>query len=264
MIESGKAGLTVYALVALAASACGDGTRPPSPELKISMLDPRGRHHELTYPEWAVAYMKWQFETSFSILLEVKDCTAGQDGDRDGNLDHPVAFLDKELAFRTEPRPCTFSSEKAILFPLLSLSSLTPYYTDPVIKAAKHGVDAADVSPQELEASIEEDFMQKLVIEEISIQVDGLELREPLSGRIGPTNYSYAPYPGDNSLFHFYEVEADRIPELVEHAFVAGYWILLPPLGRGAHELSVFVRVRTGGRDVQVIHEQFTYHLALD
>jgi hypothetical protein len=264
MIESGKAGLTVYALVALSASACGDGTRPPSPELKISMLDPRGRHHELTYPEWAVAYMKWQFETSFSILLEVKDCTAGQDGNRDGDLDHPVAFLDKELAFRTEPRPCTFSSEKAILFPLLSLSSLTPYYTDPVIKAAKHGVDAADVSPQELEASIEEDFMQKLVIEEISIQVDGLELREPLSGRIGPTNYSYAPYPGDNSLFHFYEVEADRIPELVEHAFVAGYWILLPPLGRGSHELSVFVRVRTGGRDVQVIHEQFTYHLALD
>jgi hypothetical protein len=226
------------------------------------MLDPQARHYELTYSELAVLYMKWQFETSFSVLFDVKDCTAGQDLDHDGELG-PVVFLDRDLAFRTEPSPCAFSSASAIFLPLLSLTSLTPFYTDRVIKAAKLDVDAAQVSPQALESSIE-DFMRRLVIEDVSIQVDSLELRDPLSGRIAPTEYSYVPYPGDNLLFQFYGAMAGDIPAVVEHAFVAGYWILLKPLGRGPHELSVFVRGHTGGGDLQVIHEQFTYHLMLD
>jgi hypothetical protein len=264
MSANERAGIIAFALV-LAVCGCGDGTRPAPAEPTISMLDPDPlqRHYGLTYSEWAVAYMKWQFETSSSILLDVKDCTAGQNAERNGELG-PVVFLERDLAARIAPRRCEFSSQKAVFFPLLSVTSLTPYYTDPIIKQAMFDVDPKELSPQQLERSIE-DFMKRLVIDQVSIRVDGLELQDPLSGRIAPpAPYSYKPYRGDSVLFHLYGVQPENIPEEVENAFVSGYWILLQPLGPGAHELSVVVRGHTGGGDLQVIHEQFTYDLMLD
>src|SRR5687768_18128762 len=158
---SGRAGVLAYALVALLVSGCGDGTRPPDAEPTIGMLDPRGRHHGLTYAQWAVEYMQWQFEAPFTALYEVKDCTAWQDRDHDGEVDGPVAFLDSDLAARAEPNACAFGSGKAILFPLLPLTSLAPYYTDSTMKAAKLGVEAAALLPDELENSVET-FMERL------------------------------------------------------------------------------------------------------
>jgi hypothetical protein len=261
MSASERAGVIAFALV-LSVCGCGDGTRPASAEPTISMADPREKHYGLGYADWAVAYMKWQFETSFSVLLDIKDCVAGQDVDHDGELG-PVIFLDRDLALRTAPRACEFSSEKAILFPLLSVGSLTPYYTDRVITEATLHVDASQAPAKDLEDSVSK-FMARLVIDEVSIRVDGRELRDALSGRIAPTKYSYEPYPGDNFLFRFYGAEEDTIPGVVEDAFVAGYWIMLKPLGPGAHELSVIVRGHTGGEDLQVFKEQFTYQLTLD
>jgi hypothetical protein len=183
--------------------------------------------------------------------------------DHDGEVDGPVVFLDKELAARTEPRACAFGSEKAILFPLLSLTSLAPYYTDSAIEAAKPGVAAAGVTEDALRKSVAT-FMDQLFIEEASVGVDGREVRAPRSGQIEPTKYDYKPFPGDNMLFAYFGVADADIPETVEPAFVAGYWLLLAPLGRGEHEISGSVLGHTTRSNIQVIHEVFTYRLTLE
>ena len=243
---SGRTGLMACALVALSASACGDGTRPPDAEPTIGMLDPHKKHYEEKgYPEWAVAYMKWQFETAASILWDIKDCTAGQDATS------PVVFLEQELATNTAPRPCAFDSEKAILFPLLPLGSPVTYYTD-----SSMPLPSADVSvlTRRVNESID-DF----IIDEASIRVDGRELRQPLGGKIEPTQYEYSPYPGDNLLYRYYGVTP--VPPVVNPAVVGGYWVLLPPLARGSHEISVLLQGSLSG---PIIRNQFTFHLMLE
>ena len=166
------------ALVALSASACGDGTRPPDAEPTIAMLDPHKKHYEEKgYPEWAVAYMKWQFETAASILWDIKDCTAGQDATS------PVVFLERGARHEHGPSPfCAFDSEKAILFPLLPLGSPITYYTD-----SSMPLPSADVSvlTRRVNESID-DF----IIDEASIRVDGRELRQPLGGKMTSADLS--------------------------------------------------------------------------
>ncbi len=237
-------------LLGLAVCACGDGTRPAA---TVRMLDPVNAVHGKTYPQWAVEYMKWRFETPFSVLADVKDCGAGQDPAQ------PVAFLAEDLAARTEPLPCAFASERSLLVPLFPLS--VDSATAPNGLALKKALD---------------DAMQQFVIEEASITVDGLVLEAPLSGRIEATKYAYEPSPGDSALFALYGV-AD-VPPVVDPAFVAGYWVLLRPLGSGRHEVSISLRARTGGAVpngvkvgvagddvVGVIQsDEFTYHLKLD
>ena len=235
-----------YALVALSASACGDGTRPPDAEPSIGMLDPGKKHYEgRGYPEWAVAYMQWQFQTAASILWDVKDCTAGQDATS------PVVFLEQEIATNTEPRPCAFSSEKAILFPLLSLASPVIHYTDSAMP-----LPSSDVN--ELKRRVNESI-DDFFIEEASIRVDDRELRQPREGKIEPTEYEYSPYPGDNLLYRYYGVTP--VPPVVAPAVVGGYWVLLAPLARGPHEISILLRGSLSG---PIIRNQFTYHLMLE
>ena len=230
------------ASLAVAAVGCGDGTRPAG---TVSMLNPNQPHYGKTYSEWAVEYMKWQFETPFSILADIKACTPGQD------MESAVVFLGEEQARHTEPHACELASQKPIFLPLLRLSS----------PAASYYVDSALVpsaSAAELQASVD-DFMRRLVIEEAVVSVDGRTLQDPLLGRIEATRYSYAPDPADSALFEFYGV-ADP-PPVVDPAYVSGYWLLLSALRPGQHELFVAVRGHTGGANIQVIREQYTYHL---
>jgi hypothetical protein len=242
---SRRAGVTVCALVALLAGACGDGTRPPDPEPSIGMLDPQKTHYQRQYSAWAVEYMRWQFQTPASVLWDVKDCVAYQDPESD------VAFLEQDLAARTEPKPCAFSSKKAIFFPLLSLSSPVLYYTD---SAMAPGSGDEDVLEQAVT-----DSMKDLVFEDVSVMVDESELREPRRGLIEPTGYSYTPYRGDNLLYRNYGVL--DFPPVIEPAVVGGYWVLLAPLAPGPHEISISLKVSLSG---PTIRSEFTYRLMLD
>jgi hypothetical protein len=240
---SGRAGLMAAALAAL--SGCGDGTRPADAAPTMDMLDPEKTHYGLTYSQWAVAYMKWQFETAASILWDIKDCTAGQD------VTSPVVFLEQELATHTEPSPCAFGSEKAILFPLLSRSSPVIHYAD-----SSMPVPSSDVGVLTLRIN---DSISEFRIDEASVRVDDSELYQPREGKIEPISYEYTPYPGDSLLYRYYGVSP--VPEVVSPAVVGGYWVLLGPLTRGPHEISILLRGSLSGT---IVRNQFTYRLMLE
>jgi hypothetical protein len=235
-----------FALALLPLFGCGDGTRAPQPDPGISMLDPSKAHHGKTYADWAVAYMKWQFETPLPILWDVKGCTTGQ------SKDSPVAFLDQGAATKTRPAPCTLGAEQSTFFPLLPLGSEAAYYTDSVMPLPSTDANV-------LEDRVKR-YMRDLVIDDAEITVDGRALREPTSGELSPTFYSYEPWPGDNLLYGAYSIPNAAIPATVD-AFVAGYWVLLAPLAAGEHQLSLSIHVHLNGK---VVRNEFTYELLVE
>jgi hypothetical protein len=225
---------------------CGDGTRPPEPDPGIRMLDPGALHFGKSYADWAVAYMKWQLETPLSVLWDVKGCTTGQ-----SQNDH-VVFLDQSAASKTQPAACSIATEESIFFPLLPLTSEGVYYTDSVMPVASS------------DASLLEDrvarYMRELVMDEAEIRVDGRVLHAPTSGKLPPTPYDYQPWPGDNLLYRMYGIPDSEIPATVK-AFVAGYWVLLPPLAGGQHRISLSIHADLHGK---VVRNEFSYDLFVD
>lgn len=220
-----KVGAALVLVLAVAQAGCGgDDGGSEEGACSVKPLDPKAAHYGKSYDEWMVAWQKWFWQlpqqgTGAQCVVPIQDpsgeqCAAGQDPSSD------VFFLVGNFGGVTVRDACSPGADQALFFPVLS-------YT-----ADNAGVAPADqVDAEGLKAAAAGMFD---VATDLHASVDGCEMTDLQSYRLGPTEFSYVvpPEPNLQACLGMSGVEGEIKP-----AFTAGYWLLLPPLGAGKHEI---------------------------
>jgi hypothetical protein len=209
----------------------------------IEMLDPAQPHFEKSYAEWSIVWWQWVFAqpgTNNPVFDRTGlFCRNGQD------LASRVFFLAGNAGGTTERSQCTVPANKALFFPLVN--SVDDNAT----------VDPAHVATTDQLQVNANAFLASIVESELTVSVDGQSVSGVARGKIGPSQFTYVLPAHDN----FYS--ATGIPGLsgtVDPSFTVGYWVLLPPLMPGSHDLK-FGGHSTGPPDFRV---NVTYHLTVE
>jgi hypothetical protein len=194
------------ALVSLANSAAD----------RIQVLEPGIEHFGKSYNELTGVWYNWavQFSLATNPIVEngAVDCARGQKG--------KIWFLAGNFGGQAgEPNPsnrtCTIPRGKALFFPLANSLFWVPE-------------DGANVGAVRDKAN---DAINP--ISELEISIDGVAIVDPFAYR--------AQSPPGGFALHFGPLLADfgygSMPDPRDPAVADGYWILLAPLRKGAHEI---------------------------
>jgi hypothetical protein len=165
-------------------------------------------------------------------------CRNGQD------LASPVFFLAGNAGGTTERSQCTVPANKALFFPLVNA-------------VADNAADPAHVATTDQLRVIANAFLASIVESELTVSIDGQSVSGLARGKEGPSQFAYVLPANDN----FYS--ARGVPGLsgtIDPSFTVGYWVLLPPLTPGTHDLK-FGGHSTGPPNFRV---NVTYHLTTE
>lgn len=213
---------TLCVLSAMLAGCGGDDDKETVTEAEV--LDPAEPHYGKTYAEWNTEWYKWIYGYQYDedCHLPVDDstgayCAQGQSGD--------VFFLvgSLESAVKTVVRnKCVVPADAALFFPLTNI-------------VGDNGGVPIDQQPsdEENEAAIQE-FVDAVDVENLSASVDRVKIPDLERFKVDATEFSYTLPEEPN----FYTCAgASGVTGLIEPSYAAGYYVMLPPLSKGHHQI---------------------------
>jgi hypothetical protein len=200
------------------------GSEDEDAKSTILPLDPSTRHYGGTYSDWAAEWWRWVYETP-----PAADC-AEPSGDVSGALcslgqadsDSEVFFLTGTFGGSVRRKDCIVPEGKALFFPLVTSSADNAgepedsQQTDDQLRTRIDG-EFAVMPPNELFLSI--DARQIKHLDRYAVQRARYEYTLPES----PNIYDCSGAPGITGTFH---------------GFTSGYFVMLPPLSPGEHEIE--------------------------
>jgi hypothetical protein len=210
----------------LVLSACSSDDGGEDTQKLFVPLDPEGIHYDKTYGEWGAAWWTWIFELPPEEMdpckIPIEDstgawCAVGQKSD--SNVFFLAgAWANGTTVVRDECK--AVRADQAIFFPVLTGMTDCLGVEPPCDPAA---------NKKQLDA-----WLESVEVEKLFTLVDGAAVAHLERYRAGPTEFSYSVPAAPNA----YTCGGDKFENVeVTQAYSVGYWILLPPLSRGAHEI---------------------------
>ena len=226
-------------LLLTAVSAC-------SPTPCIEPLDPAGSHYGRSYGEWGAAWWEW----SYSFVGCGNDAVADRTGEICGYGQSGDVWFLAGTYIGEDPveRTCTIPAGRAIFFPIINTTA-----------------DNGGVPPEEhLTAEEARETAARFyeITRPVEVVVDGCSIGGLERYRGGPTEYTYVISSDPQNSYRCSGIDFEGT---VEHAQSAGYWMMLPPLSPGPHELRF--RGTVGADTVETEDDQAvdaTYHLMIE
>jgi hypothetical protein len=223
------------------ATAAAPDLQPATPV--VQPLDPATIPFGHSYADWGAMWWQWIYGQpgSTNPLLDVTgaDCAQGQDAAS------PVWMLVGDNGAGQIERSCTVPPGKALFFPLMNIA-----------------VDNAGVPPamQLTESQLRQtahDLLASVIVPELSASLDGAPFNNLGRYITGPTRFTYDVPAGDN---YYSAIGQPGVDGKVDPSFAAGYWLLLPPLPTGKHDLVFGGHAKPQGNDLKFT---VTYHLEI-
>jgi hypothetical protein len=222
---------------------CGsdeDGSAPAA--APIAPLGVAGTHYGHTYGEWGAEWWKWFYRAPGSkhpvVDATGEFCNVAQDASG------PVFFLAGNQG-GTTARTCTVPAAKALLVPIVNFT------------ADNGGVPAAEQVSDDALQEYCTDFMANVVPESLYARLDGRSLGD-ITRQIAPlTRYSY-DVPATDNIYELYGLD---VQGTIDPSFSTGYYVLLPPLPPGKHEVEFGGRAKGTPQDFVL---DITYHLVVE
>jgi hypothetical protein len=191
--------------------------------------------------EWSAEWWKWVFsqpahdnplvdETTSPVTepfnLPGSSCDRGQKGQ--------VWFLAGDLG-GTADRECTIPRDKFVFFPILN-SAVDNVGRDPAVgvKALRQECLNNNANPQAL-----------------SVSLDSRALKNPESYAVTPTTFAYTLPKVDN----IYSIFGLDVKGPVSPAVSCGYYVMLKPMDKGTHHLTLAATNSDGSFSYQVDYE---------
>jgi hypothetical protein len=225
--------ICALAVAALAMAGCSsDDEDTGQAAARIVPLDPDERHYGESYSDWAGAWWVW-----FAEIVPDEDCgepvgdttgelcTLGQDPDGD------VFFLAGTWGGTVTRTKCVVPEGKALFFPLVSTS------------ADNGGVpEDEQQTDEQLRERVRADFVN-IPAPDLVLSIDGRDIVDLGRFAVEDARYEYT-LPDPPNLY-----DCLGIPDVTGtyQGFTSGYYVLLPPLEPGEHELEFGGIVDTGG-----------------
>lgn len=195
-----------------------------------------------TYGEWAAAWVKWTESANLAPINDTTGASCGVAQPREG-----VWFLAGTFGVPDVSRACVIPPGRPLFYPLVELAWIDC-----------PGTSDVDKSDAEVRASLAGaiDLAGELTTTLDGIQVPGLQIsivraQSPTFTSVLPVNYAAA-----NSCTP--DLPAGR----TGRQLVDGYWVILPPLSRGLHELTLHGSALDGDGQ-RFFENSVTYHLTV-
>jgi hypothetical protein len=229
--------LTCAALLCACASNTDDTQQPES------FLDPSAEHYGQTYAQWAGDWVNYIYRYTSPLCHDPVNDVTGTECQLNQDPQSPVFFLVGTyggVARRTE---CAIAGEKALFFPLMNSwadrSGLAPDQM---------------VSDAEFKASVEAG-VAGIIPSSLHLTVDGKDVGGLERGKIAsaPDVLHIAPAPNSLTCKGQYDVGGD-FP-----GYVGGYFVMLAPLGSGAHVISFGATGNTPDLGERIVDVQYEY-----
>lgn len=224
------------AITALLTAGCGgdDDTGQT-----VQPLDPEERHYGGSYADWAGEWWRWVYE------MEHTDDCGEPAGDSTGELctlgqedsTSDVFFLAGTYGGKVTRTECVSPESKALFFPLVTSSADNAGETEETAQ-----------TDEELRDRIDGEF-SVMPPEELFLTIDGEEIGDLERFAVEEAPYEYT-IPDPPNLY-----SCNGAPEITGtyRGFTAGYFVLLPPLSPGEHQIE-FGGVVGEGDDTFLTH----------
>lgn len=199
---------------------------------RIEPLDPDERHYGGSYADWAGEFWRWvgEVDPTDDCAEPIGDetgelCTMGQDPDSE------VFFLGGTWGGAVERTECAVPEDKALFFPLVASTA----DNGGVPEDQWDDLDA-------LEARANSD-LDNIPTGDLELSIDGREIEDLDRFRVEAAPYAYT-LPEDWNL---YDCFGSPDETGTYEGFIAGYFIMLPPLPAGEHVIEFGGVVEAGG-----------------
>jgi len=191
--------------VAAAASPAAPPAAASSPVLPIG-----AKVEGLGYPELTAKWWQWAQSAVIEPYLDPDGrlCDMGQDG--------PVWFLAGTDGSFVAQRECVVPEGKHLLLPIINMIIHTPYRVRP-------GVEVATCDELKADIAVNNDHLVSAVV-----MIDGVLVDDPRRYRVR-----------SNGCFPLHAQPIDEEGVVMPSAASDGYWLLVAPLPRGRHTISV-------------------------
>ena len=225
-------------VLVIAAAACSS---TDDPEV-VRPLDPSERHFGKTYGEWSAEWWAWMYGISGcdSPLADPTGlkCQLGQDPDESTDTEREVFFLAGNEGGHSDRRRCAVPSDKPLFFPVVNF------------KIDDVGADQ-EMSDADKRAAVEA-ARDSIDPTQLFVEIDGVSVTDLEPYWVGPTKFDYEVPPEPNK---FSCEGTSGVEGTVSGAYSGGYFVLLPPLGAGPHELRFGGRVEAAQFELDVTYE---------
>jgi hypothetical protein len=232
-----RAGFPLFILATLGLGACSSGSS------SVEMLDPAQTQFGKSYDEWGVTWWHWVLQapgTNHPLLDPTGQyCQNAQD------TSSPVFFLVGDLSGTVERSQCTVPKGKALFFPMIN------------VEQDNAGIDPSMASTADQLKASATSFLNSIDPAQLVTEVDGQTLAGLDKGKEGPTQFNYT-VPDSDSLYT--ATGMTGVSGTIDPAFSAGYWVMLPPLSSGKHDVK-FGGFSNGPPTFRV---DITYHLTVE
>ena len=237
--------LSIFAISFAAGCGSSDAGSPSTTSADLA-LDPTVPHYGHTDDEWGTLWWKWIYELpqtdANNCIIPFMDptgeqCGYGQSGD--------VFYLAGTNAGSVVRDKCSVPSGSAIFFPILSIS------------ADNGGVDPAkQLSDADLQGYVQT-ALDTVPISGLSAEFDGQKVADLARFKTKITKFNYT-LPAEPN---FYDCTgATGVTGLIDPAYAAGFFVMLPPQAAGAHTLH-FAGKSPASRPA--VDLDVTYHLTV-
>jgi len=218
--------------VPIVSGCSGDDTS--ATKKAVAPLDPAAEHFGKGYGDWGAAWWTWLFGIpGCSNALNDPtgaSCAAGQ------NPEAPVFFLAGNQGGITLREGCAVPADKPLFFPIVNseIDDVGVQPTSDEEKIAAFGEVKGMIDPKKLFA-----------------EIDGTKLSNLEQYWAGPTPFAYE-MPAEPNWFSCQGIPS--IQGTISGAYTGGYWLLLPALGPGKHELRFGGSVEAAQFDTDVTY----------
>jgi hypothetical protein len=217
-----RSSLLTGLLVLLVAVGCSSSSEA-DPAAAKRPLDPTVPQYGKTYDEWGATW--WKAFVELPTPLDKcesplsdptgEKCALGQDPNA------PVFFLHGTQGGKVVRDKCPVPTGKALFFPVLNnigTNALNP--TKPITPQEMRDAQAA--------------FLRSVKVESLVVTVDDVAVTDLARFRGAPTKFEFVlPGPGNQ----FSCEGGPQISGPSGESYSSGYWIMLPPLPKGPHQI---------------------------
>jgi hypothetical protein len=212
------AALALIAVLVLSGPAAAKNANP-------GVTPPHAKAFGKSYEDWSVAWWNWAISlpvTGHPLFDKTgENCDVGQQG--------KVWFLGGVFGFSgAAERTCTIPTGKAIFFPILNI------FADNVDPIDPNGPPTT-FTEEELVDVYCTPFLHEN--QKLTVELDGRLLKNLEDYEIEPTPFQY-DMPEEDSLYDFFGVDLAGPPP-PPGAVSCGYYLMLPPLSKGKHDLHI-------------------------
>ena len=191
-------------------------------------------HYGKSYGEWQGEWWRWLYGAPGSThpILDATGvhCAVNQ------TASSPVFFLGGTFGGKAS-RKCRIPKGKAIFFPILNTA------------ADNGGVPAGEVLTEaQLRASLDTDPFKEATV---AASLDGKDIPDLKRYLVPISRFSYTVPAGDN----IYQANGtEGVSGVIEPAFATGFYLLMPALAAGPHQLKFYGSYLSQGQTLSLIH----------